>query len=35
MRNERPEWIFETTPAKLSDLLSGIDEGKIALPEFQ
>lgn len=35
MRNERPEWIFKTTPEKLSGLLLGIDEGKIALPEFQ
>lgn len=35
MRNERREWVFKTTPERLSGLLSGIDEGKIALPEFQ
>ncbi|MGB9693378.1 MAG: GmrSD restriction endonuclease domain-containing protein, partial [Fervidobacterium sp.] len=35
VKNERPEWIFKTTPEKLSGLLLGIDEGKIALPEFQ
>ncbi len=35
MRKERREWIFKTTPEKLSDLLLEIDEGTIALPEFQ
>lgn len=35
MKNERPEWIFKTNPEKLKGLLLGIEEGKIALPEFQ
>lgn len=35
MGNERPEWIFKTNPEKLKGLLLGIEEGKIALPEFQ
>lgn len=35
MENERPEWIFKTNPEKLKGLLLGIEEGKIALPEFQ
>ena len=35
MGNERPEWIFKTNPEKLKGVLLGIEEGKIALPEFQ